>query len=113
VIVHPCPRRPWEVASAPADANQRLPDFNDLADDPQLASLAVLQVAARVAGESLLAHHGVGRRLVDEVSEDPDCVVAVLAHVIVERCNDISELIAAYLLASRRAATDDRADFPF
>jgi hypothetical protein len=90
-----------------------LPDFNDLADEPQLASVAVLQVAARVASESLLAHHGVGRRLVDDVSEDPDCVNLVLAHVIVQRCNDLSELIAAYRLASQRTPSDDSEDFPF
>ena len=113
MIVHPFPQRPWENASVPADANQRLPDFNDLTDAPQLASVAVLQVAAKVAAESLLAQHGVARRLVDELDPSADCIVPILARLIVERCTELSELIAAYRLAAVRPDRNDLADDPF
>lgn len=113
MIVHPCPQRPWEIARSHAEVDQPLPDFNDLDDDPQLASVAILQVAAKVTAESLLAQHGVSRRLVDQICDDPVCIIAVLAHVIVGRCNEMSELIAAYRLVARHPPRDDLDEFPF
>lgn len=108
-----CPRRPWESACIKPHAGKPLPDFVDLSDEPQLASVAVLEVAAQVVAHALPAHHGVGRRLRDEMTNDPDCITAVLAHLIVDQCNDLCELIAAYRLAAQRPRPDDSCDFPF
>jgi|APMed6443717190_1056831.scaffolds.fasta_scaffold111580_2 hypothetical protein len=108
-----CPRLPWERACFKLDASQQLPDSVDLSDEPQLASVAVLQAAAKVAAHALDAHYGVGRRLQDELCEDPDCIIAVLAHLIADRCNELSELIATYRLALQRPRSDDQSDLPF
>ncbi len=108
-----CPRQPWERACPKADASQQLPDFVDLSDEPQLASVALLHVAAKVVAHSLPAHHGVGRRLVDELCNDPSCITAVLAHLIADHCNELSELIDAYQLAIQSTSTDDQSEFPF
>jgi len=108
-----CPRLPWERACFKHDASQQLPDSVDLTDEPQLASVAVLQGAAQVAAHALDAHYGVGRRLRDELSQDPDCIVVVLAHLIVDQCNELSELLAAYRLALQRPSPDDQSELPF
>jgi hypothetical protein len=113
MTLHACARRPWEHACPQADASQQLPDFVALSDEPQLASVALLLAAAKVVAHSLPAHHGVGRRLADELCNDPDCVIAVLAHLIADRCVELSELIAAYQLAIHSHRPDDQVEFPF
>ena len=102
-----CTRKPWEPACLQAKACTKLPDFIDLSDEPQLASVTLLQINAKVVAQSLLAHHGAGRCLADELSNDPHCITAVLAHLIAEQCTSMSELVEAYLLAVRNTERDD------
>lgn len=113
MTMHVCPHKPWQRACFKLDTSGQLPDFVDLSEQPQLACVAVLHVAAKTVAQALAAHHGVGRRLQDELCEDPDCVITVLAHLIADQCNQLSELIAAYRLAVHRPVPDDKHELPF
>ena len=115
MIVHPSRSRPWEIAHASTPSPQGLPDLNDLDDDPQLGPVALLQAAATVTASALLAHHGAAGRIVDELTDSPDCMAAVLARLLVLRCEELTDLLAAYRLAfqQQQSAADDIADRPF
>jgi hypothetical protein len=115
MIVHPSRSRPWDIARAQTPPPQGLPDLNDLDDDPQLGPVALLQATATVTVSALLAQHGAGRRIPDELTDSPDCIVAVLARLLVLRCEELAELLAAYRLAlqQQQSAADDIADHPF
>lgn len=115
MIVHPSRSRPWEIARAETQPPLRLPDLNDLDDDPQLGPVALLQAAATVTASALLAQHGAAGRIEDEVSGSPDCIAAVLARLLVLRCEELTELLAAYRIAleQQQSAADCISDHPF
>ncbi len=115
MIAHPSPERPWEITHLSVASTQRLPDLVELEENPQLGPIALLQAAADVTVHALLAQHGVARGLADELSECPDCVVAVLARLIVMRCEELSEMLSAYRFGLQRPTPDpdDVSDDPF
>lgn len=68
-----------------------------LLDAPQLASLALLELALLVVPRALDVHddgHGALLDILDEPPPNP--VAALLAQLVIDRCQDLSILVAAY-----------------
>lgn len=76
-----------------------LPPIIALADSPQLAALVLLQTALRVVSTSLdLYHPGLGS--VQDVARDARAwPPSLLAQLIVDRCRELGDLVAAYRIA--------------
>jgi len=89
-----------------------LPDFNDLEDAPQLGAVSLLGVAARVAASALLAHHGPGPGVADELTGSAECVTPVLARLIIARCDELLELVDVYQLSLQMHDADELQDDP-
>jgi len=116
MIVHPSPHKPWQVKYVSAACTLRRPDLVELEENPQLGPITLLQDAANITVPALLAQHGVARGLADELTDCPDCVVAVLARLIVMRCEELSEMLSAYRFSLQRPTPDPPAnlrDDPF
>jgi hypothetical protein len=72
-----------------------LPSSYAIADSPQLASLALLHSALRVAPIALdVQHPHLG--CINTPPHDDAWPAALLAGLIVDRCRELSELIAVY-----------------
>jgi len=106
-------RHLWEASRSHANDGPLLPDLNDLDDAPQLAAVSLVGAAARVAAAALLAHHGPGPRVGDEITHSAECIIPVLARVIIGRCDELVELVEAYRLALRITDVNDLHDLPF
>ena len=73
---------------------QTLPSTDHLCQSPQLASLAVLQAALRLASQVLDIQHPELGALCD-LAPDGD-TDSILAQLIIDRCRELSELITCY-----------------
>jgi hypothetical protein len=77
-----------------------LPSAVALLDAPQLASLSLLQAALRVVPRDLDLHDSNVQPLCDLLLDCPANVPAsMLAQLIIDRCRELSELVAAYRTA--------------
>lgn len=73
---------------------QELPSTDHLCESPQLASLAVLQAALRLASQVLdIQHPELGS--LDTLAPRAD-IDSILAQLIVDRSRELSELITCY-----------------
>lgn len=90
-----------------------LPDYSSLDDNPQLASVAVLQTALPVTADALEAHHGDwGPRAMPEAATPQENYVLLLASLIYPRCLELSDLLGAYRAAIANCA-EPSDDDPF
>ena len=98
--------RPWEIVRFPPAWTTELPDADDLNDEPQLATLALLQAISNVAVAALHSRHGVASDPSDELFKSRQCSAALIAHLIVIRCRELSDLLVAYRIAARHESDD-------
>jgi hypothetical protein len=75
-------------------SSQHLPSTDELCQSPELAVLAILQSALRVASQVLDIQNPLAGTL-DALSPDPD-VDAIVAQLIIDRCRELSELVSSY-----------------
>lgn len=96
---------------------QDLPSTDHLCQAPQLASLAVLQAALRLATQVLDIQHPEIGALPDLAADGDSAVDSILAQLIVDRCRELSELVTCYRLnlhpPARRRTVTDFGDEPF
>jgi hypothetical protein len=84
----------------------------DLDDEPQLASLIILQRTLAITSAALYAHHGeLGTRGMPYSHRLADSLVMLLARQIEHHCDPLIDLIDAYDAALTAAETDP--DKPF
>jgi len=112
--VQSLPQRPWETRRPSPSHRPLLPDFNDLDDAPQLGAVSLVGAAAHVAAAALLSQHGPGPHVADEITHNAECVIPVLARVLIARCDELVELVDAYRVSLQlRDAEDESPDDPF
>jgi len=110
MTTHRLAERPWElVRSLPAWAT-KLPDADDIDHHPQLGPIALLQSTADLAVIALHSRHGIATSPSDELLENPHGSSAFIARLVVFRCVELSDLLAAYRIAIHRES-DDSDDF--
>ena len=108
-IYHPADR-PWEIVRSPPAWATELPDADDLEHEPLLGTLALLQASSNVAVAALHSRHGTAGEPSDELFKSPLCSAALIARLVVHRCRELSDLLAAYRITLRHDA-DDSDDF--
>lgn len=77
----------------------QLPTMMALAECPQLASLALLQTALRVVSTSLDLYHPDLGSIQDVVRDSGARPPSLLAQLVVGRCHELADLVAAYRIA--------------
>lgn len=88
------------TASSLRICDTELPSAVALLDAPQLSSLSLLQAALRVVPRDLNLHDENVRPLCDLLLDrPPNAPASVLAQLIIDRCRELSELLAAYRTA--------------
>jgi len=109
------------TAHRPSSTSRRLtpplcedqPDCFSLDDNPQLASVAVLQTALPITADALETRHGDwGPRAMPEAATPQENYVLLLAGLIYPRCLELSDLLGAYRAAILNCA-DTSDDEPF
>lgn len=105
---HSCPARPRHptprIGIFPAQATT-IPDMLWLDDEPQLASIALLQAALPVAQAALDARHGYLGPMSDAILEDgSNGITNLLARIVAFRCRELEDLLVAYRLVVYQAA---------
>jgi hypothetical protein len=110
--IHRPVERPWATVRLPPAWATGLPELGDLNHDPQLGAVALLQAASRVTESALQSRHGVAGDPSDEVFEHPDCSAPFIARLVLIRCRELTDLLAAYRIAIRRGSdSHDDDDF--
>jgi len=94
------------VPKPPPSTAERLPDFVDLDDAPQLGPIALLQVALQVTTTALDLHHPSVASLREAVVLEPDCPSTLLAQLVCDRCGELYDLLVCYRLALSSPARD-------
>jgi hypothetical protein len=102
--------RPWDQFRPPPAWSTALPGLGDLDNEPQVGPVALLQAAALVAESALQSRHGVAGDPSDEVFEHPDCSSAFIARLVLIRCRELHDLLAAYRIAVHRESSPDDSD---
>ena len=102
--------RPWDSVRLPPAWATGLPELGDLEREPQLGAVALLQAAAGVTGSALQSRHGVEGDPSDEVFEHPDCAAPFIARLVILRCKELAELLAAYRIAIQQAFDSQESD---
>jgi len=104
----PAPARPRPATPRtgifPSEATT-IPDFVTLDDEPQLATIAMLQTALPLVQAARDARHGHLGPMSDAVLQDgSDGITQLLASIVALRCRELEDLRVAYRLVVYQAA---------
>jgi len=91
----------------------RLPDFVDLEDAPQLGPIALLQAALHVTSTMLDAQHSSVASVREAVAYEPHYPAVLLGRLVCDRCRELSELLVCYRTALNVQDQDDFDGSPF